>query len=453
MIAVTPLEKWIGEKAGIASGLAGRSFVEALADYQLRQINETIDYARRNTPFYRRSLASLPDAPLAALSDIGRIPFTAPSELAAGPFGFLAVPQDEIAHIVTLRTSGSTGEAKRLFFTGGDLELTVDFFHHGMSTLVRPGQRVAVLLPCERPDSVGDLLIRGLRRMDVDALAYGPVADPIDAARAIASFGANCLVGIPTQVLAVALSQAGAALAKSGTGGVESVLLSTDYVPRAIAGRLEERWGCRVFTHYGMTEMGLGGGVECEALDGYHLREADLFFEIVDHGTGEACPDGTAGEVVFTTLTRKGMPLIRYRTGDIARMLPDPCPCGSALRRMGRASGRWDGAVRLGPGCVLTLPDMDETLFGLPGVLDYRAAVLRREGGRSGLHVDVHRAEGAQHPTEQEVLDALGAVDGVRKGIAAACLEAPVVRFSPGGAWATTGVAKRKIVVSDDAAA
>ena len=143
MIGITPLEAWIAEKARIGPGLAGRFFVEALEDYQLRRVNETIDYARRNTPFYRRHLASLPAAPLSALSDIARIPFTTPSDLADNPSGFLAVRQDDVARIVTLRTSGSTGEAKRLFFTEEDLELTVDFFHHGMSTLVRPGQRVA----------------------------------------------------------------------------------------------------------------------------------------------------------------------------------------------------------------------------------------------------------------------------------------------------------------------
>ena len=148
-----------------------------------------------------------------------------------------------------------------------------------MSTLVRPGQRVVVLLPGERPDSVGDLLARGLRRMDVHALVYGPVTDPLHAAEAVASFGAHCLVGIPTQVLALARSRTGAAI---GKGSIESILLSTDYVPRAIAETLEEVWGCRVFNHYGMTEMGLGGGVECEARAGYHLREADLYFEVVD---------------------------------------------------------------------------------------------------------------------------------------------------------------------------
>ncbi len=442
MIGITPLEAWIARKAHIGPGPAGRFFVEALKTYQLRRVNEIVDYARRNTPFYRRHLASLPAAPLSALSEIARIPFTTPSELIDDPSGFLAVRQDDVARIVTLRTSGSTGEAKRLFFTEEDLELTVDFFHHGMSTLVRPGQRVVVLLPGERPDSVGDLLIRGLRRMDVHALAYGPVTDPLHAAEAVASYQAHCLVGIPTQVLAVARTRRGCAIGKAS---IESILLSTDYVPRAIAETLEEVWGCRVFTHYGMTEMGLGGGVECEALDGYHLREGDLYFEVVDHETGEVCPDGAIGEVVFTTLNRRGMPLIRYRTGDIARIIPEPCPCGSSLRRMERVRGRWDGAVRLGPESTLTLSDMDEALFRLTGLLDYRVTVSKGRDGRFRLRIDVHRAEGTA-PTDREVLQRLNEVDAVRLGIAGANLEIPSVRFSADGRWTTTGVSKRKIV-------
>ena len=446
MINITPLETWIREKAGIATALTGRFFLEALEDYQLRKLNETIDYARRNSPFYRRHLASLPTESLAALSDIARIPFTTPSNLAHNPFGFLAVRQNDVARIVTLGTPGSPGEAKRLFFTEEDLELTVDFFHHGMSTLVRPGQRVVILLPGERPDSVGDLLARGLRRMDIQALVYGPVTDPLHAAEAITSFSAHCLVGIPTQVLAVARSTAGAAIRK---GSIESILLSTDYVPRAIAKTLEEVWGCQVFSHYGTTEMGLGGGVECRALDGYHLREADLYFEMVDHETGETCPDGTMGEVVFTTITRRGMPLIRYRTGDIARIIHQPCQCGSALRRMERVRGRWDSAVLLGPECALTLSEMDEALFRLPDLLDYRVTVSKGRDRRVRLHVDVHRAEGGSL-TEDEVLQTLKKVDAIRESIARADLEIPAVHFSADGRWTTTGVSKRKIVRTND---
>ncbi len=444
-MAITPLEAWIRSRTGSGPGPAGKSFTRALESYQLNKMNETIMYARRHAPFYRRRLAALPDPPLTSLADIARIPFTTPSELGSDPGGFLAVRQDDVARIVTLSTSGSTGEAKRVFFTQEDLERTMDFFHHGMSTLVAPGQRVMVLLPSERPDSVGDLLVRGLRRMNVGTLAYGPVIDPRHAAETLAAFKAHCLVGIPTQVLALARQNIGAAKRK---WNVRSVLLSTDYCPRAIAKRLETQWGCRVFTHYGMTEMGLGGGVECAALHGYHLREEDLYFEVVDPTTGQACPEGMIGEVVFTTLTRRGMPLIRYRTGDIARMLPGACPCGSVLRRMGRVRGRWGGTVRLGPGCALNLPDMDEALFQLEGLLDYRVTLSKGQDDKWQLLVTVH-AEADERPGESEVFAALEKIDAVRTGVAAALLKSPEVRFSPSGRWATTGAGKRSIIVTE----
>ena len=93
---------------------------------------------------------------------------------------------------------------------------------------------------------------------------------------------------------------------------LKSVLLTTDYVPEAIVEFVERLWRCTVYNHYGMTEMGLGGGVECQARRGYHLREADLYFEIVNPQTEMPVVEGETGEVVFTTLTRRGMPLIRY---------------------------------------------------------------------------------------------------------------------------------------------
>jgi phenylacetate-CoA ligase len=447
LIIRTPLEQWVRQKIQIDPHSQGAIFGEELRRYQVRRLNETIDHARRNAPFYRDRFASLPDVPLATLTDLAAFPFTSPTDLTLDPFRFLAVRQDDVAKIVTLRTSGSTGEPKRIFFSEDDLELTMDFFHHGMSTLVRPGQRVAILLPGQTPDSVGDLLYRGLVRMDVESLVYGPITDASHAAHAIASFGADCLVGIPTQVLAVARSSPGMEI---GRGRIESILLTTDYVPQAIAEKLREVWGCRVFNHYGMTEMGLGGGVECATLDGYHLREADLLFEVVDHETGEVCPDGVVGEVVFTTLTRRGMPLIRYRTGDISRIITLPCPCGSVLRRMERVKGRWDNRVALGPGNVLILSDLDEALFRLPGLLDYRANVSRGSAGRLHLHVDVY-SESTRAPAGTEVLQTLTMVESIRRGLDLKLLDVPTVSFSDVGRWVTTGVSKRKILnLADD---
>ena len=121
---------------------------------------------------------------------------------------------------------------------------------------------------------------------------------------------------------------------------LRAVLSSAEPLPDDVRGALAARWGCAVFDHYGLTETGYGGGVECPSHDGYHLREADLYWEVIDPFSGEPVPDGTPGEVVFTTLTRRAMPLIRYRTGDLASMLPGPCACGSPLRRLSRIRGR-----------------------------------------------------------------------------------------------------------------
>ncbi len=142
----------------------------------------------------------------------------------------------------------------------------------------------------------------------------------------------DSLVGLPGQVLALVRHPAAIMLPP---GRIRSVLLSADYVPDAVVREIGRVWGCPVFNHYGMTEMGLGGGVDCRALTGYHLREADLYFEIVDPVDGRPLPEGESGEVVFTTLTRRGMPLIRYRTGRPGRFSP-----GTMSLRLGAAASR-----------------------------------------------------------------------------------------------------------------
>ena len=102
-----------------------------------------------------------------------------------------------------------------------------------------------------------------------------------------------------------------------------------------------------MYNHYGTTEMGLGGGVDCAAHAGLHLREADLLFEIVDPASGAPLAAGEEGEIVFTTLTREAMPLVRYRTGDLGRFAVEPCPCGSSLRLLAPVRERLDDVATL----------------------------------------------------------------------------------------------------------
>lgn len=373
-LRITPLEEWTGRKIGMAGSrpLSRRD----LGRYQLDALNRTLSRVRFHSPFYQRRFSGLLPGPLTSLAALAAFPFTTAEDICRDPLSFLCVSRDRIARVVTLKTSGTTGGPKRLFFTKADLDLTVDFFHHGMSTLVDPGQRVLILLPGTSPASAGKLLAGALGRMSVRGIVHGPMQEPAAALRAALEKKVDCLVGVPVQVLAMACHEEGRRLA----GQIQSVLLSTDYVPDAIVSRLTRIWGCRVFKHYGMTEMGMGGGVECLAQRGYHVREADLLVEIIDPENGQPLPDGCAGEIVFTTLSREGMPLVRYRTGDMAAFRGDACPCGTVLKTVGPIWGRLDGCIQTGRRAPLFMGDLDEAVFGIGGIVNFHADIDTARG-------------------------------------------------------------------------
>jgi len=159
----TPLDGWIAARIGVA-----RLDHAALEDWQLARLNETLALAR-TTPFHGRHLAEVPHA-LERLEDLALLPCTTAQDLRHHGPDMLAVPPGEVQRMVTLPTSGTSGPAKRLGFTAADLELTADFFRHGMATFTRPGQRVLVLMPGDRPGSVGERLAEGLARMGVGRL-------------------------------------------------------------------------------------------------------------------------------------------------------------------------------------------------------------------------------------------------------------------------------------------
>lgn len=372
---LTPLDPWIQAKIGLPPGAPLTRAL--LTGYQLERLRATVDHARRQSPFYRQLLVGTAGAELRTLADIATLPFTTPADILKDDLSFLCVSQKEIERIVTLNSSGTTNRAKRLHFTAHDLELTVDFFCHGMSTLVKPGERVLILMPGDLPGSVGELLTQGLARLGAEGIVHGIVRDEGAAIAAIIAREIDCLVGLPVQLLGLARHRDAATIPP---GRIKSVLLSADYVPQAIVREIEIAWGCPVFNHYGMTEMGLGGAVDCKMRRGGHIREADLYLEIIDPATGRPLPDGERGEVVFTTLTRIGMPLIRYRSGDLARFIPEPCRCGTVLKRLEWVKGRLAGQVRLAGKYLLSMADLDEALFPLPGLLNFRAALTRKNG-------------------------------------------------------------------------
>jgi phenylacetate-CoA ligase len=216
-------------------------------------------------------------------------------------------------------------------------------------------------------------------------------------------------------------------------------------VPSALVDELKRTWGCAVFGHYGTTEMGLGGGVECEAFSGYHLREADLLFEIVDPASGRALPKGQTGEIVFTTLTRGAMPLVRYRTGDLSRFVPEPCPCGTVLPRLAKVRGKIDDMVALGNGAWLGIADLDEVLFSMPEIVNY-AASLTRKGTADRFGLEIYPGSHADRPSDGRIVEALMQVPAISFAAGNGTLLLDPIRVANKD-WITTGATKRAIVV------
>jgi len=287
--------------------------------------------------------------------------FTTPEDLKDRGHEFVKVGADSIKRVVTLLTSGSTGGSKRLYFTAGDLRHTVEFFRDGMRYLCSPGDRVAILMGSASPDGVGRLLEEGLRELGAEPALLGMPRDYAETASSLLELQPDSLVGLPVQVRRLALMIPGLR--------PKTVLLSGDYVSAAASYIITRQWRTKVFSHYGLTESGLGFAVQCPLLLGHHIRTDELAVEIVDPDSGEPLPDGEWGEIVFTTLRREAMPLHRYRTGDISRLLPGSCPCGTPGPRLDRILGRIEERKK-----TVNIYDLDELLLLSSRLMDYDAS-------------------------------------------------------------------------------
>jgi SAM-dependent methyltransferase len=327
----------------------------SLASYQEKGRGEALARARSQGAFWREYQSGA---------------FTGATDLTAQGERMLCAPLGEVARVRTAETSGSSGPAKRVWFTGADLERTVTFFARGMRPLVRMGETCVIMMSDERPDSVADLLRRGLERIGAGAVIHGSVRG-LESAEAVRQ-GA-CLVGLPAEIFWLCRS--------APELRPRTVLLSADYVPGPLIAAIEAAWRCRVFTHYGMTETCYGFAVQCSEREAMHIRLDDFIVEIIDPETGKILPDGVEGEVTLTSLASEALPLVRYRTGDSASLVTTPCACGSLLPRLGPVRGRLEHLRQ-----PLNIHRLDDTLYALPGLRGYRAG--RDQDGALSLLIE-----------------------------------------------------------------
>lgn len=341
----TRLEKWICQLEGLESLTR-----ENLEQLQLRRLNETLTRVRQRQGFYR----DLPER-VEKLSDLKTLPFTTAEDMAETPLWFLTVSQSEISRIISGATSGTTGPAKRVFYTGRDTEHTVGFFAAGIGEMLSPGEKCMIAFPFTGPFGLGDLIAQAVERLGAIPVKAGFGGSFEELCKLVESEKPETYIGFPVSLLSLVRMY-------GGNIPIRRALVSADACPHGVMQALEEALGHKLYPHYGSREMCLGGAVTCPAFEGMHLRENHVIAEIIDE-KGEPLPDGEWGELVITTVDMEAMPLIRYRTGDRARFLAQPCPCGGITRRL-------DNVSRLEE--EVSMEYLDSVCFAFPGLVDMR---------------------------------------------------------------------------------
>ena len=319
---------------------------------QLDKLNAVLKREKERQGFYR----DLPER-LESLDDLKTLPFTTESDLAQKGGRMLLCSQGEIQRIISEQTSGTTGAGKRVFYTEGDCEHTIELFMAGLGEFIYPGSRTMVAMPFSGPFGLGELIAEAIRRIGAKPLLTGTGRTYGELKTILEKEQPDTYVGMPVALLSM--------LRMCGKGSIKRALISGDACPETVMKAIEKILGTPLWPHYGSREMGLGGAICCTAHDGMHMRENHCITEIIDEN-GNVLPDGEWGELVITTIGMEAQPLIRYRTGDWTRIIPGRCLCGSEIKRL-------DFVKRMDP--LGSIREMDELLFEIPELVDYSVRI------------------------------------------------------------------------------
>lgn len=350
---------------------------EALRALQLKRLQETVRHCYAHVPMYRQQMdaAGVKPEDLRRLEDLRNLPFTVKTDLRDHyPYGLLAVPMKEIVRVHA--SSGTTGKPIVAGYTKDDLDMWSEVIARNCVAAGVTDQDIVQI-------SFGYTLFTGAFGLHYGLEKLGAAIIPISGGNTerqinvMRDFGATVLVATPTYAmyLAEAAERMGALKdikLRVGLFGAES---STE----ALRAELESRWGILATENYGLTEV-IGPGVsgECIHKCGMHIWEDHFLPEIIDPETGEVLPEGEEGELVLTTLTKRGQPVLRYRTRDITRLIPEPCACGRTLLRMEKVKGRSDDMLII-RGVNVFPSQIESVLIGTPGIGPHYEIVVRRE--------------------------------------------------------------------------
>lgn len=367
----------------------GREELEAL---QLARLRAVVDRILEHSPVLAARLRGAglsAGRDLASLEAVATLPFVAKQDLRDHyPLGLLAVPREDVARLHA--SSGTRGKATVVAYTRGDLDTWTELMARCMSMAgVRRGMLVH--------NANGYGLFTGGFGFHQGAERLGATVLPCSGgfttrqATFLRDLGAEVLVATPSYALAIAE----ALEASGGRAGLrlEIGLFGGEPWSASLRGAIESALGLRAMDSYGLSEMcGPGVAAECaEGRHGLHVHEDHFLVEVVDTVTGTRVAPGEPGELVFTTLTKEAMPLVRYRTGDLGRLLEGPCPCGRTTVRIDDLRGRRDDLLIV-RGVNVHPSEAEEVLLSVPGVGPSYRLLLDRPGPLDELTVECEAA-------------------------------------------------------------
>jgi phenylacetate-CoA ligase len=365
---------------------------EKLAELRLERLRETVKLCEEMVPFYRKKLREMGVSwkDIKSLQDIALLPFTTKDDLRENyPFGMFAVPVRDIVRIHA--SSGTTGQPTVVGYTSADIETWSELMARSLVAGMADKSDIIQI-------AYGYGLFTGGLGFHYGVERLGASAIPVSGGntkrqiRLMVDLGTTVLCCTPSYALFMAETAE-----EMGVDFKELKLKSGIFGAEPWSDRMRDKverlLNLSAFDVYGLSEvMGPGVAIECENKDGLHIFEDAFVPEVIDANTGETLSAGEQGELVFTTINKRGMPLLRYRTRDVTSLNESPCPCGRTHVRMRRVRGRTDDMLII-RGVNVFPSQIESVLMQIEGVSPHYQLIVERETGLDILEVQVEVSE------------------------------------------------------------
>ena len=381
---------------------------EELKKLQGQRLRQAVEYVSKRVPFYQRKFkeAGIKPEDIHGLDDIGRLPFTTKGDLRNEyPFGMFAVPLEEVVRIHA--SSGTTGKPTVGGYTRNDLKIWGEVMARTVTSAGVTAKDVA-------QNAYGYGLFTGGLGFHLGFETVGATTIPVSGGLTerqlmlMEDFGATVLSCTPSYSIVLAEEAEAAGIDFKKRMKLRVGIFGAEPWTNEMRQTIEERLGLVSFDIYGLTEIiGPGVSVECEHHNGLHIFEDHFLPEIIDPDTGASLPYGEEGELVFTTLTKEAMPVIRYRTRDLTILHAEKCECGRTLVRMEKIRGRTDDMLIIRG--VNVFPSLVEsTLLSVDGLEPYYQIVVDRPKDQlDKLEVLVEARKSYFEPVDMQALEEL----------------------------------------------